>query len=123
MTTNQPQTAAQASTAAATDVEEFLTDLDGGQFERKLSIALSQVAAACSDNPEKGGSVTLKFTFKAIKGTHQLVCKHALGFTRPTLDGSASEDETRDTVMYVGPFGRLSLAQQPLRTDQGHLLG
>ena len=35
------------SVAAATDVSEFFTDLDGGIFERKLSIALSQVAAAC----------------------------------------------------------------------------
>ena len=29
------------STSAATDVAEFITDLDGGQFDRMLSIALS----------------------------------------------------------------------------------
>ena len=121
--TQQTTTPAQASTAAATDVAEFISDLDGGQLERKLSIALSQVAAACSDNTEKSGTVTLKLSFKAIKGTHQVMCKHALSYTRPTLDGSASEDETRDTVLYVGPYGRLSLAQQPLRTEQGDLLG
>lgn len=121
--TQQTSTPAHASTAAATDVAEFISDLDGGQLERKLSIALSQVAAACSDHNEKSGTVTLKLSFKAIKGTHQVICKHALAYTRPTLDGSASEDETRDTVLYVGPYGRLSLAQQPLRTEQGDLLG
>lgn len=33
---------ATASTTAATDVGEFITELDGGVFDRKLSIALSQ---------------------------------------------------------------------------------
>ena len=35
--------------SAATDVAEFISDLDGGQFERMLSIALSQSAAATVD--------------------------------------------------------------------------
>jgi hypothetical protein len=47
------------SVAAATDVSEFFTDLDGGIFERKLSIALSQVAAACTDH-DKVGEVNIK---------------------------------------------------------------
>ena len=37
------------SPAAATDISEFMTDLDGGQFERMLSVALSQSAAAAVD--------------------------------------------------------------------------
>lgn len=43
------------SQAAATDVSEFITDLDGGQFERMLSVALSQSAAAAVDKQKKAG--------------------------------------------------------------------
>ncbi len=46
------------STAAATDVGEFWTDLDGGTFEHMLSVALSQTAAAVVDH-EKKGKVTI----------------------------------------------------------------
>jgi len=34
------------STSAATDVPDFISELDGGNFEHKMSIALSEVAAA-----------------------------------------------------------------------------
>lgn len=43
------------SQAAATDVSEFITDLDGGQFERMLSVALSQSAAAAVDKQKTAG--------------------------------------------------------------------
>lgn len=41
------------SNSAATGVAEFLTDLDGGQFDRMLSVALSQVAA-CTVRTKEG---------------------------------------------------------------------
>lgn len=78
------------STAAATDVSELITDLDGGVFDRKLSIALSQVAASVVDN-NRVGEVNIKLQFKRIPGTTQVHCEHTLKYTRPTLDGKASE--------------------------------
>ena len=99
------------STAAATDVGEFISDLDGGMFDRKLSIALSQVAAAAVDT-NNAGEVTVKFSFTKIPGTQQVQCKHQLKFTRPTADGKASEEESRTTPLHVGRFGRLSLAPE-----------
>lgn len=48
------------NTQAATDVAEFVTDLDGGQFERMLATALSQVAAGTVDNDDKGPVLTLR---------------------------------------------------------------
>lgn len=42
------------STSAATDITEFISDLDGGVFERALSVALSQAAAAVIDFGKKG---------------------------------------------------------------------
>jgi len=104
-------------TSAATDVAEFITDLDGGVFDRKLSIALSSVAAAVVDNT-KPGKVTVEFTLTRIAGTSQVQSEHLLKFSRPTMDGKASEEEKRSTVLHVGKFGALSLAQPSLMGKQ-----
>ena len=101
------------STAAATDVGEFLSDLDGGMFDRALSIALSEVAAKVVDN-KKPGKVKVEFTFTPIPGTTQLECKHMLMYVKPTMDGKASEEQTRATVMHVGRYGALTLTQPKL---------
>lgn len=100
---------ANQSTSAATDVGEFITDLDGGMFDRKLSVALSQVAAAAMDHGGTG-EVHVKFSFKKIPGTAQVHCEHALKFSKPTPDGKAGEEEKRSTALHVGKFGALSLA-------------
>ena len=97
-----------SSNSAATDVTEFLTDLDGGQFERMLSIAVSQVAAGTCDNDGKG-EVNIKFTFSKVPGASQVICAHSLKFTRPTADGKASEEVTRKTALHVGKYGKLTL--------------
>lgn len=103
-----PTTQTSHPASAATDIGEFIADLDGGVFERKLSIALSQVAAAAMDN-NKNGEVTLKFVFSKIPGTSQAQCEHTLKFSKPTMDGKATEEEKRSTPMHVGKFGSLSL--------------
>lgn len=104
-------------TSAATDVAEFITDLDGGVFDRKLSIALSSVAAAVVDN-DKVGEVNIKLSLTRIPWTNQVRCEHTLKFQRPTMDGKASEEEKRSTVLHVGKFGALSLAQPSLMGKQ-----
>ena len=97
--------------AAATNVGEFITDLDGGDFETQLSVALSQVAAGVIDH-EKEGEVTLKLKLARIPGTHQVHCAHTLKFVRPTEAGKASEEITRKTALHVGKHGRLTLAPE-----------
>ncbi len=99
------------STSAATTVSEFMEDLDGGMFDRKMSVALSQVAASSMDH-DKVGEVSINFKFKKIPGTHQVQCEHVLKFTRPTADGKASEEEKRSTALHVGKYGRLTLAPE-----------
>lgn len=97
--------------SAATDIGEFITDLDGGMFDRKLSIALSEAAAACVDH-DKQGAVSVTFTLKKIPGTKQVQVQHQLKYVTPTANGKKSEEETRTTPMHVGKFGRLSLAPE-----------
>ncbi len=102
---------AHQSTSAATDVSEFITDLDGGMFDRMLSTALSTVAAAAVDH-DKVGEVSVKFSFKKIPGTHQVHCEHTLKYASPTEDGKRGEEAKRSTPLHVGKFGALSLAPQ-----------
>ena len=86
-----------------------------------MSVALSQVAAAAIDNGRKG-EVTIKFKFDPIEKTSQVRVDHLLYFKRPTMAGSAMEEEERATVMHVGKFGRISLAQEDLFHErQGRL--
>ena len=94
-----------------TDVLAFISDLDGGELERKMSLALSRVAAATVDN-DRVGEVDVRFIFKRIAGTNQVHVQHLLKFTKPTMNGKASEEETRSTPMHVGKFGRLTLAPE-----------
>jgi hypothetical protein len=98
---------------AATDVAEFLTDLDGGQFETMLSVAVSQVAAAAIDH-ERKGKVKIELDFEKIKNTHQVVVTHTLKFEKPSRLGSTSETVKGGSVLHVGKGGRLTLAQQRL---------
>lgn len=100
-----------SSTSAATDVGAFIVDLDGGMFDRKLSIALSQVAAAVVDH-DKTGEVSLKLAFKKIPGTSQVHVTHTMKFNKPTMDGKAGEEESRTTALHVGKFGKLTLAPE-----------
>lgn len=99
------------SLSAATDVAEFMQELDGGMFERSMSIALSQVAAASVDN-ERAGEVSVKFSFTRIPGTSQVHCKHTLKFSRPTANGKSSEEEARTTALHVGKYGKLTIAPE-----------
>lgn len=108
------------TTAAATDVGEFVTDLDGGQFDRMLSIALSKVAASVVDR-EKKGKVSIDLSFEHIKGTHQVRVAHVVKFTQPTMSGKVAEEATGATVLHVGRFGRISLAQPSLLGKQGEI--
>lgn len=112
------QTTKPDTSAAATDVPEFISDLDGGQFDRMLSIALSKVAAAVVDR-EKKGKVDITLTMEPIKGTHQVRIAHTIKFTNPTMQGKVAEEASGATVVFVGRFGALSLAQPSLFDKQG----
>jgi ribosomal protein L21 len=107
--------------AAATDVAEFITDLDGGQFEVMLSTALSRVAAAVVDH-ERKGKVAVVFDIHKIPGTYQVRVTHGVKFSNPTSMGAQSEEVETSTVLHVGKGGALSLAQAPLFSKQGEIV-
>jgi hypothetical protein len=110
------------TSAAATDIPAVISDLDGGQFERLLSIALSQTAASVVDHGRMG-EVTIKLKLEKIQGTSQIRLGHNLKFSKPTMTGKAGEETEGATVLHVGKFGALSLAQPSLleKDRQGSL--
>ncbi|WNO60409.1 hypothetical protein [Rheinheimera sp. MMS21-TC3] len=101
----------------STPVDKFIADLDGGQFEEKLSKVISIVAGAVMDH-ESGGEITIKLTVKPLS-PQQVMVKHDLKFTRPTLRGKQQENETMSTPMYVGEKGKLTFFPE----NQGQFFG
>lgn len=93
---------------AVTKVDQFLTELDGGQFAVMVSEALSTTAMSTVDL-QREGSITLTMKFKPIKGTQQVQIDHGIKLTKPTIEGKTTIEASRETPMHVGPGGALSI--------------
>lgn len=98
----------------ATDVQQFLSDLDAGLFERKIGIALSDVAAGVIDNDQQG-EVTIKLKLKRIGNSTSVVVSHELSYKRPTAKGHQSEVNLTSTPMHVSKGGKMTI--YPLGAD------
>jgi hypothetical protein len=95
-----------------TNVEDFISELDGGVFVEKLGQALSDVAAGTIDHGKgrKKGKVVLELDIQQIGESHQVQISHTLKVSRPTLRGKATEEDTTTTPMYVGRGGKMTIA-------------
>jgi len=108
------------SNERATKVPDFIGELDGGVFENKISMALSEVAFGVLNNGQKG-KVTLTFELDRMSNSvdeKRVLIKHKLAYVRPTPRGKSSEEDTTETPMYVNRGGKLTILQE----DQGQLL-
>jgi hypothetical protein len=95
-----------------TNVEDFISELDGGLFVEKLGQALSDVAAGTIDHGKgrKKGKLVLELDIQQIGESHQVQISHTLKVSRPTLRGKATEEDTTTTPMYVGKGGKMTIA-------------
>ncbi|ELY3545867.1 hypothetical protein SMX40_003422 [Cronobacter turicensis] len=94
-----------------TKVPEFLGELDGGVFENKIALALSEVAFGVLNNGTKG-KVTVTFELDRMSNSveeKRVMIKHKLSYMRPTPRGKSSEENTTETPMYVNRGGKNSL--------------
>lgn len=91
-----------------TNVSEFISDLYAGVFEKKLSHALSDVAAGVIDNHAKG-SIVIKMDLSQVGASNTVKIKHELKYTKPTINGDVTEKDITETPMHVGEGGRMSL--------------
>lgn len=102
----------------STNVNEMLSDLDGGTFEDRLGRVISEVAGAVIDNG-RAGEVNIKLSIKQIGSSYQVQVGHKLSYKRPTPKGTVSEDSTSSTPMYVGTGGKLTFFPE----NQGQMFG
>jgi len=95
-----------------TNVDDFISELDGGMFAQKLGQALSDVAAGTIDHGKgrKKGKITIELDVQQIGESHQVQIGHTLKVSRPTLRGKATEEDTTTTPMYVGKGGKMTIA-------------
>jgi len=91
-----------------TDIGQFIADLNGGVFDESVSMLLSTVAAAVVDH-KKVGSVQLNFSMKPVGEGNQITITHEVKFTQPKARGKIIENDTTDTIMYVGIGGKTTL--------------
>lgn len=84
-----------------TDSNEFLTDLDGGNFDADLMKVLA-INAMSSIEQERVSKVSINFKLTPIGGGHQVMVEHTISYDRPTSKGSMTEKQSGKTPMYVG---------------------
>lgn len=87
-----------------TDVQEFITDLDAGVFEKKIGAALTDVAYGVV-NHGKAGQVVITLDIKQLGNAHQVMVAHKLKYTNPTGNGEVVETDKSSTPMHVGAKG------------------
>ena len=116
--TKSKQEAQHVHSDHATDVLQFISDLDAGTFEKKLGIALSDVAAGVVDF-DKVGEVTVKFKLKHIANSAAVVVAHTISQKRPTSHGERAESDNTSTPMYIGAGGKMTL--YPMGANTGDM--
>ncbi|EPZ9226151.1 TPA: hypothetical protein SMN24_000199 [Proteus mirabilis] len=102
-----------------TNVPDFLSELDAGVFENKVSVALNDVALGVLNNGGKG-KVSIELDIERLSNSMEekrVEITHKLKFTAPTLRGKRTEEDATKTPMYVGKGGKLTIMQE----DQGQL--
>lgn len=102
-----------------TNVPDFLSKLDAGVFENKVSAVLNDVALGVLNNGGKG-KVTIELDIARLSNSMEekrVEITHKLKFSAPTPRGKRAEEDTTKTPMYVGKGGKLTIMQE----DQGQL--
>lgn len=95
-----------------TNVEDFLSSLEGGVFHEALSSILSDVAMHVRNNDGKAkGKIKLELSFEKF-GDQQVMVTHKMDFKKPTNKGSITEDRVSQTPMFVNKGGELTLFQK-----------
>lgn len=96
----------------ATDVKNFIGDLNAGVFEQQLGRALSDVASGVITHGKKG-QVKITLDLKQIGDSDQVEITHKLDYTQPTKRGSKREDTAVATPMYVSNKGLSLFREDP----------
>lgn len=103
-----------------TDIQQFVEDLDGGQFSADLGTILTAVGIAVCEHGAPG-DVTIRLKLKQIGKSNQVNIRHEIAYERPTARGKVSEKSGGETAMYVSASQGMTFF--PSREGQGALFG
>lgn len=92
-------------------LDETLGEFDAGIFVSKATEAL-KLAALGTIQSSKKGSVTIVLELERIGSSDSVQVKHTLKYTKPTINGKATEENTTSTPMYVDKNGFLTINPQ-----------
>lgn len=88
------------------DVQEMLSDLDGGTLNQQLALAIHESAkSAVRHGGKRKAKVTLELTFDQIAKASQVMIKHKLSFKTLSAKGDVLTTRENDSPMYVTRTG------------------
>lgn len=104
----------------ATNVDDFIDELNAGILKQKLGAILSDVAFGVITYGEKNrkGKIILEMNFQKVGDNDQVIISHKLSHSTPTKRGKKSEEDVTETPMFVGKGGVLSISP-PKENDAG----
>lgn len=95
-------------THKAVDSIQIIADLDAGLFAAKISDAMTQAGRAAIVT-QKPATVTIELRYVPITNTNQVWVKHKLKSVTPHLTGQLTDEDTKQTPVYIHPKGDQSI--------------
>ena len=91
-----------------------LAEFDAGIFEKKLTRAMQDVVLGVVNNSQKGqkGKVTIELIVSKDSGSDRVDVQHKLTYSKPTMRGKSTEEDTTSTPMYPMRNGALSISPE-----------
>lgn len=91
------------------NLSSALQELDAGILMSKLTRAAADVALGVIQHNKKG-KIVLTLDLDRIGESAQVNVSHKVSYTKPTIRGKATEEDTTTTPMHVNKNGHLSIA-------------
>jgi len=103
-----------------TNVVDFMGELGAGNFITKLAYILSEAAQSqlLYGQGNKKSKIDLSFSFQQMGDNDQVIISHKLSKCLPTNRGKKMEEDTTETVFFVGKQGVMTI-EPPKEDDSG----
>lgn len=103
-----------------TDVNEFIGELGAGAFAQKLAFILSEAALnqLAFGQGNKKSKINIEFSFQQMGDNEQVIISHKLSKSLPTKRGKKMEEDTTESVFFVGKGGVMTI-EPPKEEETG----
>lgn len=96
-----------------TNADDFLSELEAGNFKGKLEHMLSEVALGqvIHGSGNRKGKVSIELSFQQVGENNQVIVSSKVSFQSLTKRGAKAETATNETPFFVGKGGVLTIEQ------------